>query len=129
MYPHCLPRSNHIILRSTQMIQLCLSYCNNSMTLFKSPCSSRRQTECRIRTAPNKLPLCRRKHFSLGFEQSINIRHSFGLQIKSPNSFRKPEVLWQNTKPLSLRKYCRNVHSLVGKYDTFTPCSSKFIKS
>ena len=126
VYPCCWPRRKDTILRSTQMIQLCLPYCSNSITLFTSPYSSQRQTECATGTAPNKLPLCRRTHFKLHFELSKNIRHSFGLWIESPNSFSKPGILWQNTKPLSLRKYCRNVLSLVRKYDTFTPSSSRF---
>ena len=80
VYPHWWARRKHTILRSIQMIQLCLSYCNNSMTIFTSPCSSRRQTECPIGpNKPNKLPLCRRTHFNFRFQLSINICHLFGL--------------------------------------------------
>ena len=79
VYPRCWPRRKDTILRSTQMIQLGLSYCSKSMTLFRSQYSSQRQTECPIGTAPNKLLLCRRTHLKLRFELSINIRHSFGL--------------------------------------------------
>ena len=93
------------------------------MTLFTSPCSSRRRTEYPIGTASNKLSLCRRTHLETSFELSINIHHSFELKTESPNSFNKPGILWKNTKQVSLRKCCRNVLYLVRKYDIFTPRS------
>ena len=61
VYPHCWPRRNANILRSTQMIQLCLWYRNNSITVSMFPYSSQRQTECPIATAPYKFPLWRRR--------------------------------------------------------------------
>ena len=60
VYPRCWPRRKATILRSTQMIQLCLWYCNNSITVVMFPYSSRRHAESPIWTA---LPFYRRTHF------------------------------------------------------------------
>ena len=129
VYPRCWPRRKATILRSTQMIQLCLWYCNNSITVVMFPYSLRRQTECPIGTVPYKLPLWRMTHFKLRFELSMNSRHSVKLSIGIPNSSSKQCMLWQYTKLLSLREYCKNTLSLDRKYDTFALFSSKFFSS
>ena len=61
-----------IILWSTQIIQLCLWYCNNSMTLFMYVAIF-----CLIETASHKLALWGRTYFKLHFELSMNSRHWF----------------------------------------------------
>lgn len=79
LYPRCCPRRKDTILRTTQMIQPCLTYCNNSVILFSSPYSSQRQTESPVVAAPNRLPLCRMTHLNhVHFYLLINIRHSVG---------------------------------------------------